>query len=217
MKQMRDSVIRSAYNRLRNDITFGQFKPGARLSEKLLSREYNVSRASIREVIGQLASQGYLTVEPNRGAVVTKLSLEDIDVTYQILVRCESLAASLFVNKPNKDVIGKLKGWHEKMKDDPFDSRSWLQLNDSFHEDISANCGSSVLSDLIYHTRHRIYRYRMVETDSEIMKIYNGHHEEILSALCDGNGKKSEALMRKHLEVARKNRFEVFRKFSDLL
>ncbi len=214
---MKDPIIRSVYNRLRNDITFGQFKPGVRLSEKLLTREYNVSRASVREVIGQLASQGYLTVEPNRGAVVAKPSLEDIDVTYKILIRCESLATSLFAGKLKKEVIGKLKGSHGEMKSDPYDSRLWLQRNDFFHENIYTNCGSSVLSDLIYHTRLRIYRYRMVETDPKIIKVYNGQHERILSALSDGDEKKAEELMTEHLELARKNRFEVFRKFSEFL
>jgi DNA-binding GntR family transcriptional regulator len=214
---MKDPIIRSVYNRLRNDITFGQFKPGVRLSEKLLTREYNVSRASIREIIGQLASQGYLTVEPNRGAVVAKLSLEDIDVTYQILIRCESLAASLLATKRNQEVREKLRGFHEEMKKDSSDSRLWLQRNDLFHENIYKNCGSSVLTDLIHHTRLRIYRYRMVQTDPKIIKIYNIQHERILSALSDGDGKMTEKLVAEHLELARKHRFEVFRKFEEFL
>jgi DNA-binding GntR family transcriptional regulator len=214
---MKDPIIRSAYNRLRNDITFGQFKPGVRLSEKLLTREYNVSRASIREIIGQLASQGYLTVEPNRGAVVAKLSLDDIDVTYRILIRCESLAAALLATKLTEEVMGKLRGLHEEMEKDFSDSRLWLQRNDLLHETIYNHCGSSVLTDLIHHTRLRIYRYRMVETDPKIIKIYNGQHERILSAFIDGDEKMAEKLVTEHLELARRHRFEVFRKFSDLL
>ena len=96
--------------------------------------------------------------------MVAKLSLDDIDVTYQILIRCESLATSLFASKLKKD-IGELKDCHEEMKEDASEIPDlWLQRNDLFHENIYTNCGSSVLSDLIHHTRLRIYRYRMVET-----------------------------------------------------
>jgi DNA-binding GntR family transcriptional regulator len=66
-------------------------------------------------IIGQLATQGYLTVEPNRGATVTRLSFEDIDVIYNILVRCESYATALFTHRQNQANIKKLEILHKKM------------------------------------------------------------------------------------------------------
>ncbi len=214
---MKDSTIRKICNQLRNDITFGKFRPGERLSEKLLTQEYNISRASIREIIGQLTSQGYLTVEPNRGAVVTKLSLEDIDITYRILTRCESLAALLAAKNAKGSLIEKLKSCHEEMQNHSNDHKQWLQLNDVFHELIYANCGSSILTELIYHTRLRIYRYRMVETNPKIIKTYNGHHDKILSSILNKDQNVAEKWMMDHLELARKNRFEMFAKFAELL
>ena len=214
---MKNTIIRKICNQLRNDITFGKFRPGERLSERLLTEEYNISRASIREIIGQLASQGYLTIEPNRGAVVTKLSLEDIDITYRILTRCESLAASLAAKNAKGSVIEKLKSCHEEMQNDSNDYKQWLQLNDVFHQLIYANCGNSILTDLIHHTRLRIYRYRMVETSSGNIKTYNDHHGKILFSISNKDKDVAEKWMLDHLELARKNRFDIFRKFAELL
>lgn len=214
---MKNTTIRKICNQLRNDITFGKFRPGERLSERLLTEEYNVSRASIREIIGQLASQGYLAIEPNRGAVVAKLSLEDIDITYRILTRCESLAASLTAKNAEESVIEQLRSCHEEMLDHSNDNKQWLQLNDVFHGLIYSSCGSSILTDLIHHTRLRIYRYRMVETNSKIIKTYNDHHEKISVSIANREQDIAEKWMMAHLELARKNRFEVFRKFAELL
>jgi DNA-binding GntR family transcriptional regulator len=211
--------MREIYVKLRNDITFGKFKPGEHLSEKFLAQEYGVSRASIREIIGQLATQGYLTVEPNRGAIVSKLSLEDIDIIYNILVRCESYATALFANRGDHASIKKLesleKGMHSKEVKSQY--TVWLQLNDQFHEQIYKNCGSEIVSNLIDHTRLRIYRFRIVETTLDIIDLYNEQHKKILAAIREGNGRQADKLMSNHLDAARRHRFEVFRKFQELL
>jgi DNA-binding GntR family transcriptional regulator len=211
--------MREIYLKLRNDITFGKFKPGEHLAEKFLAQEYGVSRASIREIIGQLATQGYLTVEPNRGAIVSKLSLEDIDIIYNILVRCESYATALFANRGDHANIKKLESLEKGMQSKEVKSQYtvWLQLNDQFHGQIYKNCGSEIVSNLIDHTRLRIYRFRIVETTPDIIDLYNEQHKKILATIREGDGRGAEKLMASHLEAARKHRFEVFRKFYELL
>lgn len=211
--------MQEIYNKLRNNITFGKFKPGEHLSEKFLAEEYGASRASIREIIGQLATQGYLTIEPNRGATVTKLSLEDIDVIYNILVRCESYATALFANRGDHVIFKKLESLEKRMqaKEVKFEYKVWLQLNDQFHEQIYKNCGSDIVSNLIDHTRLRIYRFRAVETSPDIINLYNSQHKKILEAIFDGNGRRADKLMSNHLETARRHRFEVFRNIYELL
>ena len=211
--------MREIYVKLRNDITFGKFKPGEHLSEKFLVQEYGVSRASIREIIGQLATQGYLTIEPNRGATVTKLSLEDIDIIYNILVRCESYATALFANRGDHVNIKKLESLEKGMQTKEVKSQYtvWLQLNDQFHKQIYKNCGSEIVSNLIDHTRLRIYRFRIVETTLDIIDLYNEQHKKILAAIREGNGRQADKLMSNHLDTARRHRFEVFRKFQELL
>lgn len=207
------------YNQLREDITFGKFKPGEHLSERFLTQEYGVSRASIREIISQLASQGYLTVKPNRGAIVTKLSLQDIDVIYNILLRCESFAAGLFAKRKNGASIDQLKQFHTKMqmKGIKLKYKLWLELNDQFHKVIYMGCRNNILSDLVHHTRLRIHRFRLVQTDLQNINSYNRQHGEILSAISKGAAKQTEKLMTSHLKGARKHRMEKFREFADWL
>jgi DNA-binding GntR family transcriptional regulator len=211
--------MQEIYNKLRNDITFGKFKPGEHLSEKFLVQEYGVSRASIRVIIGQLATQGYLTIELNRGAAVTKLSLEDIDIIYNILIRCESYATALFTCQQNQGNIKKLQSLQKRMelKEVTSEYEIWLQLNEQFHGQLYRNCGSDIVSTLIDHTRLRIYRFRVIETTPDIINLYNSQHKKILEAIFDGNGKKAEKLMANHLDTARKHRFEVFKTFHELL
>jgi DNA-binding GntR family transcriptional regulator len=207
------------YAQLREDITFGKFKPGEHLSEKFLTQAYGVSRVTMREVIGQLATQGYLTIEKNRGATVTKLSLEDVNVIYNILMRCESYAAGLFADRQDTAVIRELESLHERMqaKESKLSSKVWLHLNDDFHKLIYSNCGNAILTDLIFHTRLRIYRFRMLTTELKVMNFYRKQHRRILSAIRKGNGRLTEKFMADHIDAARANRFVTLSEIGDWL
>jgi DNA-binding GntR family transcriptional regulator len=173
----------------------------------------------MREIIGQLASQGYLTVKPNRGAIVTKLSLEDMRVIYNILTRLESYGAALFARQGDRAVMKKLDLLCGKMeaKDLKSKYRTWLQMNERFHELIYMHCGNGILADIIYHTRLRIYRFRTFKTESEIINSYNDQHREIMTAIREGNEILADRLMGSHLETAGRHRFEICKGFAELL
>ena len=212
------SIVRKACNELRNDIAFGDFKPGDRVSEKLLTQKYGVSRTSIREICRQLASEGYLTLKPYAGVVVTKLSLRDVDIIYNILSRCESYATALFTQRQDRICCEKLGLLNKKMQspEAKLEYKIWLEINDKFHRSIFSNCGSPILSDLIYHTRLRIYRFRRVSTIPEYIDQYNRQHSKILKAICDRNSSLAEKLMMDHLEFSRARRLELFREFDKI-
>jgi len=160
-----------------------------------------------------------LTIERNRGATVTKLSLEDVNVIYNILMRCESYAAGLFADRRHTPIIRELGILHERMqaKESKLSSKVWLQLNDDFHKLIYSNCGSAILSDLIFHTRLRIYRFRMLTTELKVINFYLKQHQRILSTILKGNGRLTEKFMAGHIDAARAHRFETLREFGDLL
>lgn len=48
-------------------------EPGAVLDEVALAQEYGLSRTPLREIIQRLAGEGYLAIEPNRGARVASM------------------------------------------------------------------------------------------------------------------------------------------------
>lgn len=213
------TIMEKTYIHLRDDITFGKLKPGEHLTQNTLGKRYKVSRATVREVVGQLAAQGFLTVERNRGAIVTKLSKESVEIIYSILVRCEPLATGLFVRKGNQSVIKRLDLLNKRMqlKDVKLHYKKWLQLNDDFHSLIYKNCGSSILSQLIDHTRLRVYRFRAVPTDGTSMDIYNRQHGLLIAAMRKGDEIAAERIMAKHLEESMKHRLKVLEQIGPLL
>ena len=206
------------YNKLKLDIAYGKFKPGEHLSGRILAETYNISRTLIREVLGQLDSEGFVTIEQNKGAFVTKLTVDDFDVVFNIIIRCESYATALFIKNWNPAIVNKIKTVYNNMKSIHLESsqRDWLKMNDQFHGLIYLNCGNTTLSYLIHNSWLRIYRFRLFRTDLPSLDSYDSQHGEILAAICKKNEKLAEKLMANHLKYSREKRIRLLKEFEDL-
>ncbi|WP_282608522.1 GntR family transcriptional regulator [Pelagibius sp. Alg239-R121] len=62
------------YNDLKHRILTLDLEPGANLDETRLGEEYALSRTPVRDILRQLAGEGYLIIEENRGAFVAPMS-----------------------------------------------------------------------------------------------------------------------------------------------
>ena len=69
---------------LRERIARQDVAPGAKLGEQELAAEFGVPRARIREVFGVLESRGLIERIPNRGAVVSRLELDQVFHLYDV-------------------------------------------------------------------------------------------------------------------------------------
>lgn len=84
----------NAYNRIREAIIEGRYRPGARLIEQRIAAELGVSsRTPVREALRALEAEGLVVIELNRGAFVRPVALSDIDDLYELRARLESYAA----------------------------------------------------------------------------------------------------------------------------
>ena len=85
------------YARLREDILTGRLGPGQWVRQDAIAREMQISKIPIREALRRLEADGYVTFEPNRGARVTNLSVEELQELYVERAALEAFAAHLAV------------------------------------------------------------------------------------------------------------------------
>src|ERR1022692_1265403 len=81
--------------RLRDSIVSGIYKPGARLNESKLARQFSVSRIPVREALMQLQEQGLVMNHPRRGMFVNSLCEEDTQKINSIRIILEAEAMKL--------------------------------------------------------------------------------------------------------------------------
>jgi len=88
------SVREKAYLLIQRKIASGELRAGSAISELALARELGSSRTPIREAIGQLVAEGLLDQTPNRGAVVKKLTRQDIVDLFELREALEVYAVA---------------------------------------------------------------------------------------------------------------------------
>ena len=89
------SLADRAYVRLREEIITAEVAPGTLLREEELTERLGVGRTPIREAIQRLRREGYVTILPRRGTLVSEISITDLAAIYEVRTRLESWGARL--------------------------------------------------------------------------------------------------------------------------
>jgi DNA-binding GntR family transcriptional regulator len=95
----RISVVDELTAALRDRILDGDLAPGTPLREIDLAAVYAVSRHTLRAALRELASEGLVRIEPNRGASVARLDDADILGLYELRTALELEAAHLALER----------------------------------------------------------------------------------------------------------------------
>jgi DNA-binding GntR family transcriptional regulator len=153
---------------IRSRITTGRLALGARISDKQLAAELNVSRTPVREALVQLQSEGLVVMRPQSGTFVFDLTIEelrDICATRAILeAGAIRLAAESAGSTDVMARLGLLVGRAAIALDDG-DLALCDELDCQFHEGIVAASANGYLiraysgiSDRLRALRHRLPR-----------------------------------------------------------
>lgn len=148
--------------RVRNAILDLRLPPGQRLVERELVESLGVSRATVREVIRELATEGLVTVVPQRGAQVTALSASDATDIYEMRAPLEALAVRRFVQRADDRQVRALRHavdeiGHAAVGEETGDGLpGQLAAKDRFYEQLFAGSGSLPLQQTLAGLQARV-------------------------------------------------------------
>lgn len=71
-------------DRIRTDLLTGGLESGQKIVQQSLAARYGVSRIPLREALNELAAEGLVVHEPNRGYFVARLSTADMQEVYRL-------------------------------------------------------------------------------------------------------------------------------------
>ncbi len=197
-------------DRLRDLIVTGELEPGARLNERLLCERFNISRTPLREALKILSAEGLITLLPNRGAVVTKLTMEEAEDMFQVMAVLEGLAGELAGKRATDADIRKIRALHDDMQShfEKGKLKQYFAANQKIHQCIVDAARNTELTNLYGKLSVRLRRARFVANISrERWQHAMQEHEEIMAALEQRDSDKLKAILRAHLE----NKFDAIR------
>lgn len=149
---------------LREAIITGRIAPGQRLIERELTAMLSVSRTVIREALRQLETEGLVTLIPNKGPVVRELSPAEAQDVYHIRSLLEGLAARLFVENADDEMIARLEAALDAVVAayEKGDIPEVMNRKNSFYDILYQGVMSETLTSILMSLHARIWRWRAV-------------------------------------------------------
>ncbi len=187
---------------LRDEIIRGELVPGQHLRLEEIAPRFDVSTMPVREALRDLEAEGLVTIFPHRGAIVTKLSADELQDIYDIRATLEGMATRLAVPFLTEDTLAELASLIEQMDHHLDDVVNLVKLNYEFHLTLYAASGRTHLCELNRILRNRTQHYLhvfIVEAELAHTPKAQGEHRAILEACKRGDAEQAAALMRDHV------------------
>jgi GntR family carbon starvation induced transcriptional regulator len=149
--------IRSQIN---SDIITGIFKPGQKLSIKLLTQHYNTGSSPIREALSRLVATGMIVSLGQKGFYTPSINLADFK---SLATAYQALAIHTFNNLATLEKTEALKkldlleNWQNHKDKSP---HLWVSTIQGFYEELAATCSSTYLYNYYMQLAQHIERYQ---------------------------------------------------------
>lgn len=193
--------------RLRQMIIDGDLVPGEKVPEKKLCERFAVSRTPLREALKVLANDGLVTLTPNRGAMISDLTLADLEEAFPVMGALEALSGEMACANITSAEIAEIKELHKKMIAH-YEAREltlYFRINQQIHELILAAARNQALSSMYRSLEGRIRQARYLANMSTSRWTQAvQEHEQIMAALEARDGAALAKILKSHLA----NKFE---------
>ncbi|WP_382308130.1 GntR family transcriptional regulator [Herbiconiux sp. UC225_62] len=207
------SLSAKIYEELRERIIEGVIPAGERIRERELAEEFNVSRIPIREAMPRLESEGFIRTVPRKGAVVTEMTLGDVEELFAVRSSLEVLAARLAAQAcaggaSSSELFERLAAAESALE--VGDDREIAAANSALHEEILRLSGNSLLIGLMGPINGRVRRLFRLEAERD-QQVLCAEHQQLCRAIADGNVEYAGSLAYAHVEHSRSDSLKLMR------
>jgi DNA-binding GntR family transcriptional regulator len=190
---------------VREAILRGAIPEGTQLRQDQLAEQYGTSRIPVREALRQLESEGLVRIEPNRGAIVTTLSVDEVLEMLDIRIALECRALRLAIpNMADEDLDH--AGHILESYSDNADPQSWGAMNWRFHWTLYAPCHMPRLLQMIEANYGHVSRFVRVQVSLAAGKDRpQREHHQLLEFCRAGKTDLAVELLEMHIEQTQKS------------
>jgi len=197
------SKVDRAYDMIRSRILNGSYAPGKRLILGTLGTELGVSSVPVREAVRRLEAESLVSFTRNVGAAVRALDLDEYRWALQTLAITEGAATGLAASLLTPDALAEARDLNDRMRTglENFDPELHSDLNQRFHQVLSAPCPNPELVELVQHgwTRMSTLRSSVFAFIPDRASDSVIEHDEILAAIENSApAERIESLTRQH-------------------
>lgn len=198
----RHTVVQMTLEAIRDRIVRGIYPEGEPLRQDALAVELGVSRIPIREALRQLEAEGLVTFSPHRGAIVSSLSLAEIEEVFALRAMIESDLLRLAIPHITAEHVLRateiLTAYERALLE--HNVAAWGELNWKFHSTLYAPADRPLtmgVAQRLHQHADRYLRMQLALTHGESQA--KEEHRAILAAALRKDGMAACPMLREHI------------------
>jgi DNA-binding GntR family transcriptional regulator len=190
-----------AYRHIHAAIRLGRYRGGERLVPEVIATEIGTSRMPVREAFRRLATEGLVTIRPNRGVTVSGMNMDDMQEIFEMRAVLEGLAVRLALPNITPAAIAQLETMLDPLDDRDGVQPDWTAAHRAFHETLCALSGRPRLMRQIASLHSLVEPHMRLWVLADRPTTARAHHQGLIDALRSGDALRCEATVREHVLV----------------
>ena len=195
-----------AYEEIKKRITELRYPPGTKLSEIQLVEELGYGRSPIRTAFARLQNDGWVSVSPQSGTYVKRLSEAEIKEIYDFRLLLEIHATRLAAQNMTSEQLRKLRTAFRRLAPqagDRFDEAMFDDINEldaMFHAAVYRASGNSLITGILLNLLEKVqWLKKAAPSPPARMKQWCAELESVLDALEKRDPDAAAARMYEHI------------------
>lgn len=181
---------------IREAIVTGAYQPGDRLPQDSIAESIGVSRIPVRAALRSLEAEGFVVLEPHRGATVRALSAAEIAEIYELRALLEAHAIRAIAERITDEELDEVEQLADAM-DRAEGVEAWDVARSEFYGRLYDIAEKPHTAELIRRLRADVGRYWKLRRLSE---DHDHGHDVIVKALREGRPEDASAWLEQHFD-----------------
>ncbi|MFJ8235288.1 GntR family transcriptional regulator [Ureibacillus sp. NPDC094379] len=198
-----------AYLKMKQLIMQGEIKPGTSLTERELTDLLGMSRTPIRSALEKLEADGFIVNTPNKGPIITNISIQKLVDIYDLRIALESHVAMhynhLSITDELKECLEEnLKKQHEALINN--DETEFSKIDTDFHLLILNFYGNEEITKVFTQIQNQLMllAIEVFKKNSGNLQYFYEDHVKVYEYLLQNKGSEAAKLLTDHLEFGKK-------------
>lgn len=190
--------------KLEERIVTGLYRPGFRLDETELAKEFAVSRTPVREALIQLSSAGLVDIRPRRGAIVAEASPERLYEMFEVMAGLEAMSVRLAARRHTAADLRAIQEAQSACEEafEAADVDAYYHENERFHLAIYRASHNGFLCEETSAMHRRLGAYRRLQLRSRgRLRSSRDEHIGIVEAIAAADGELAAQRVHEHVII----------------
>ena len=199
------SLVEAAYREVKGSILACRLAPDSIVDESAIAQSLGTSKTPVRQALNRLSAEGFIRVLPQRGTLVNRISLADIQQVFLIRQLLEPEASELAAMRATPAQVSLLKRLDEEFESSD-ELNPDLDKHTEFHVTVAAVAGVPRMTKIIADLQEQMQWFMAVRAAEGGSMPPRHHHRELVNAIATRDSAQARRITEESIRQSREER-----------